>query len=270
MNSQHHFVFVGGLQRSGTTLLFRMLREHPAISGFANNPDPDRWLAMDDEGEFLQSVYPPALCWGGPGRFAFAPEAHMTEESELLTPENKQKLAKEWSQYWDLSKPYLLEKSPPNLIWTRFLQSAFPNSSFVIIVRHPVAVSLATEKWCPESLSWLVEHWLVAHEILAGDRPYLQRVITVNYESLVAAPAATLGAIYEFLGLRPHPTHFEFNGEHNQRYFAEWLRRARNPDISATVEECIAQHEQRVRALGYSLVDLETREGERMQSAAAR
>jgi len=171
----HHFVFLGGLHRSGTTLLFRMLREHPAISGFANNQDANEWLAAEDEGQYLQSVYPQAIYWGGPGKFAFAPEAHLTEQSELLTVENKAKLAIQWFPYWDLSKHFLLEKSPPNLIWTRFLQSAFPNSSFVIIERHPVAVSLATEKWSPTGLVSLVEHWLVAHETFEKDRAHLRR-----------------------------------------------------------------------------------------------
>src|ERR1700691_2539156 len=77
----HHFVFLGGLHRSGTTLLFRMLREHPEISGFENNKVKEEWLAPEDEGQFLQTVYPPAVFFGGPGKFAFAPEAHMTEES---------------------------------------------------------------------------------------------------------------------------------------------------------------------------------------------
>src|SRR5215472_9779809 len=143
----HHFVFCCGLHRSGTTLLFRMLREHPKVSGFANNKDANEWLALEDEGQFLQSVYPPGIVYGGPGRFAFYSEAHLTEESGLLTPENKAKLAGEWFPYWDLSREYLLEKSPPNLVMSRFLQSAFPNSWFVVIERHPVAVALATEKW---------------------------------------------------------------------------------------------------------------------------
>jgi hypothetical protein len=53
---------------------------------------------------------------GGPGKFAFEPEAHLTEESALLTDENKAKLAFEWFSYLDLSKRFLLEKSPPNII----------------------------------------------------------------------------------------------------------------------------------------------------------
>lgn len=255
----HHFVFLGGLHRSGTTLLFRMLREHPAISGFANNQDANEWLAAEDEGQYLQSVYPQAIYWGGPGKFAFSPDAHLTEQSELLTVENKAKLAVQWFPYWDLSKHLLLEKSPPNLVWTRFLQSAFPNSSFVIIERHPVAVSLATEKWSPTGLPSLIEHWLVAHETYQADRSHLRRVMTIKYETLVSEPASTLREIYAFLGVAPHPTTFAASTEHNQRYFAQWSALAKNPETSRVIDQCVERWETRVRAFGYSLADLEVR-----------
>ena len=253
----HHFVFICGLHRSGTTLLFRMLREHPAISGFENNKEATEWLALDDEGQYLQSVYPPGVVYGGPGKFAFAPEAHLTEQSELLTPDNKLRLASEWFPYWDLSKSYLLEKSPPNLVMTRFLQSAFPNSSFVTIERHPVAVSLATEKWSPSGMDSLVAHWLVAHETFETDRSQLQRVMTIKYETLVSKPAATLRNIYEFLGIEMHPTTFQATTEHNQKYFARWRELARDPESAPHIQQCIDHHEERVRAFGYSLRDID-------------
>ena len=253
----HPFAILGGLHRSGTTLLFRMLREHPEISGFANNQDANEWLGAEDEGQYLQSVYPPAIFWGGPGKFAFSPDANLTEESEFLTPESKTKLALEWFPFFDLSKRFLLEKSPPNILWTRLLQAVFENSYFVIIERHPVAVALATEKWSPTGLTSLVEHWLVAHEIFEKDRPHLRRVMTIKYENLIAQPFAAISTVYKFLGLSPHPTTFEATSEHNKKYFARWLTLAQDAQSSASVQECIDRFETRVRAFGYSLQDLE-------------
>jgi len=252
----HHFLFCCGLHRSGTTLLFRMLREHPEMSGFTNNQVATEWLALEDEGQFLQSVYPPGIVYGGPGSFAFSPGAHLTEESDLLTPENKAALARDWLPYWDLTKRFLLEKSPPNILMTRFLQSAFPNTSFVAIVRHPVAVSLATTKWSTRTLDSLIEHWLVAHEILERDMQRLQRGMTVKYETLISAPEETLGKIYAFLEVAPHPTTFEATTEHNQRYFAQWREMAQNPETRASVQEWIGRYEDRARAFGYSFQDL--------------
>ena len=253
----HPFAIAGGLHRSGTTLLFRMLREHPEISGFANNQDANEWLGAEDEGQYLQSVYPPAIFWGGPGKFAFSPDANLTEESEFLTPESKAQLAMEWFPFFDLNKRFLLEKSPPNILWTRFLQAVFPNSWFIIIERHPVAVSLATEKWSPTGVVSLVEHWLVAHETFEKDRPHLKRVTTIKYEKLISAPYETISTIYKFLGLEPHPTTFQATSEHNKKYFAQWNKLAKDPQSSASVQECIDKFEPRVQAFGYSLKDLD-------------
>ncbi len=255
----HDFLFCCGLHRSGTTLLFRMLREHPEMSGFTNNQVATEWLALEDEGQFLQSVYPPGIVYGGPGSFAFSPGAHLTEDSDLLTEDNKAQLAIDWFPYWDLTKRFLLEKSPPNILMTRFLQSAFPNTSFVTIVRHPVAVSLATTKWSTRTLDSLIEHWIVAHEIYEADRPHLKREMTVKYETLIAEPEAKLREIYAFLGVEPHPTTFEATTEHNQKYFAQWREMSTNPETKAAVQEWIARYEPRVRAFGYSLQELDLR-----------
>ena len=47
-----------------------------------------------DEGQFLQDVYPTDAAYGGAGRFGFDPRAHRTETSELLTPENVAKTSR--------------------------------------------------------------------------------------------------------------------------------------------------------------------------------
>src|SRR5207244_716649 len=95
----HQMVFLAGLHRSGTTVLFRCLREHPLISGFRNTGAPE------DEGQHLQTVYPPGKRFGGPGWFGFCRKARLTEASPLVSDDNRRRLFAQWTPYWDLSKP---------------------------------------------------------------------------------------------------------------------------------------------------------------------
>lgn len=250
---EHRFVFIGGLHRSGTSILFKCLREHPAISGF------DGTGAPEEEGQHLQSVYPTALDHGGPGRFGFKAAAHLTEASPLVSEENRARLFAEWGRYWDTSKPFLLEKSPPNLIRTRFLQAMFPRSYFIVLLRHPVAVAYVTRKWSKTPLYWLLKHWLVCHEIFDADRKRLSKTLVLKYEDLVRAPDSSLQEIYGFLGVPAQPTRLGIRSEINSRYFDRWMRlRGRRDLLSRAYSSyLIDSFEERVGNFGYSLVDLE-------------
>jgi hypothetical protein len=197
-------LFVGGLHRSGTTPLARALAAHPEISGLADTG------VREDEGQHLQKVYPKAKVYGGSGRFARDPRAHLTETSPLVTPENARALRAAWDPYWDLSRRYLLEKSPPNLVMGRFLQALYPGAAMIVVIRHPVVVALSNKKWRKvvsadprkfESISGLVEHWVTAHRIFMQDAPRLNPLHVLHYEDLVADPVRELAAIQEFLGL---------------------------------------------------------------------
>ena len=138
---EHTFVFVGGLHRSGTTLLGRCMAEHAQVSGFSGTG------AREDEGQHLQTVYRAGKSHGGPGRFGFDPDAHLTEGSALVSDESRRLLLEQWGPHWDMSRPVLVEKSPPNLIRTRFLQALFPGARMIALVRHPVAVAGATRQF---------------------------------------------------------------------------------------------------------------------------
>jgi len=240
------FIFIGGLHRSGTSPLFRILREHPEISGFHETGVPE------DEGQHLQTIFPPAKTYGGPGRFGFNKKAHLTEKSNLVTVENREALFKEWSRYWDLSKPYLLEKSPPNLIRTRFLQALFPNSRFIVIYRHPIATSLATQKWASSSLELLMEHWLRCHHLFEFDRPHLRLVHVVKYEDLIASTQVELEKIYRFLNLVPCDS-ITLNPAGNDRYFSAWRELATQTAGSSVARRIVSRYAQKLLPYGYDL-----------------
>lgn len=236
----HRFLFVGGVHRSGTSPVFRCLREHPMISGFRDTGAPK------DEGQFLQSVYLPANAYGGVGKFGFHPEARLTESSGLATDENRARLFAEWGKRWNLEKPVLLEKSPPNVIRTRFLQRMFPDSYFVVVMRHPIAVSYSTRDWTSQRLDKLIEHWLACHEEFERDREYLKRLLVLKYEDFVKNPGAALKKVYSFVGLPDHPNRIEVYPNVNEEYMERW----RDED---DVSGIILRHERRVAAFGYSL-----------------
>jgi hypothetical protein len=243
----HRFVFVCGLHRSGTSLLASWLKGHPAVSGFSGTGVPE------DEGQHLQSVYPPASASGGPGRFGFDPAAHLTEDSPLATPANRQRLLDAWVPHWDLSRPVLVEKSPPNLVRTRFLQALFPGAAFVVLMRDPVAVSCATRKWSGTSPASLLEHWLACHETYAADAPHLAHALLLRYEDLVADPAGELGRVWDFLGLEPVAAPADARGGINERYHAEWRTWFRGPFGRWRWRRLRERLEGRVGRFGYAL-----------------
>jgi hypothetical protein len=253
-------VFIGGLHRSGTSLLARHLADHPLISGFANTGVPE------DEGQLLQSVYPAAKRYGGPGRFGFAAEMHLTERSPLITDANRRQLFDQWRRHWNCDRPVLLEKSPPNLLKTRFLQAMFPGARFIMMLRHPVANALATQKWSRTSLDSLIEHWLLCYETLARDLPSLEHVTLLRYEDLVVDADDELERLQRFIGVEPLRSGVQFRQDLNASYFRRWrmlgyVRRRLLPTrllpASLRRESLERRFEVRANRFGYTFGELE-------------
>lgn len=257
-------VFVGGIHRSGTTALAAALAEHPEVSGLRGTG------AIENEGIYIQHVYPQLRSHGGMGRFALRDKAHLTESSPLATPANAQRLVDAWSPFWDLSRPVLVEKSPGNLIMGRFLQALFPGSALVVVVRHPVVVALATAKWDPliitrkgrrrVGMAGQVRHWIRAHEILRDDTPSLTRLHVLRYEDLVEDPERQLSSIQERLGLDGPVPAGSIRRDRSTRYAQEWehmrtgslLQRRQRRHIEQSYGEAIS-------AFGYDVDDLDAR-----------
>jgi hypothetical protein len=191
----------------------------------------------------------------------------MTEDDPRISARNRERLFRDWSPYWDLERPVLLEKSPPNLLKTRFLQALFPSSLFVVVTRHPVAVSFATQKWSRTTLGSLLRHWVVAHEAYAADRPHLEHALEVAYEELIADPDAVAERVFRFLELEPRPVSVDIRADGNDPYFERWRRMGGALVPRAYRALLQARFERRVRPFGYSLRDLRRQPGQPLRAA---
>jgi hypothetical protein len=248
-----HFVFVAGAHRTGTSSVHAALRAHPDISGFKETGKPE------DEGQHLQSLFPTARQFGGPGRFAFDPASFMDETHPLATPENAAKLCSDWRKHGDLNKEHLLEKSPPTIVRTRFFQALFPRTSFVVIRCHPIAVAYATLKWCPASIFFLVEHTLRYYEPFYEDKQRLKNLFVLRYEDFVERPNEMLRRLPAFVGVAEHSSPLDIDPTSNHKYFARcqqdldslWMQRFTMARAYADV------FEHRMSVFGYGLDAIE-------------
>src|SRR5580765_4549751 len=251
------YVFVCGLHRSGTSVLGRNVGKLEDCTPFKDTPFYIGTSLHIDEGEHLQDIYPLDLELGGPGRFGFDPRAHRIENSPLLTLENMARLRASWHRYWDKSKMICVEKTPGNILMTRFLQAVFPNSYFIVIRRHPIAVSMSTQRmWSVKitSLHRLFEHWLRCYELFEQDKSHLRHVYELTYEDYIGDPAKCHQEIAAFIGTRVPESGMEaVRRANDKKYVERWSTLLTESSFKSYYRYIAGKYEPRVAKYGYSL-----------------
>lgn len=237
------WVFLVGCYNSGTTLLSELLGQHPSIS------------ALKTEGHFITDQFVKDYDIGLPRMWVEREDLFRLNEND--EGPDALRVKKEWAMRLDLSKPVLLEKSPPNSAKTRWLQKHFENAHFVGIMRNGYAVAEGiTRKADPKHLidSWPVEmsayQWIRSNEVLMQDAEYLKNFMWVNYEDLAADTVGTLNKVTDFIGLQ------KFEQFEQDRKWSIHEREEKVRDMNAeSISRLTPDQVQRITAVAGDMLD---------------
>lgn len=205
------YLFIGGLHRSGTSLVNRLANALPGAGGITGSAAPE------NEGVYLQGAIPHTAQSGRPMHFATDPAQHMTETHPLNSLETVTRLERDWAPWFAPDLRWRVEKSPVNLTRMRLLQQLFPMAQFIVMLRHPEAVAASVASWVDAAPGALIDHWIAAQAQMLADLPHLHAVLVLRYEDVTAEPERALRRIAAFLDL-PGARLPEGIGDGNQAY----------------------------------------------------
>ena len=164
------------------------------------------------EGQFRQHVYPSVRELGPWWNYTRHPGAYLNEFDSRMTAESRARLFDDWAPFWNLTKPWLLEKSPRHIMATRYLQAMFGSerTAFVVLLRHPLGTmhhlfsDEAAGSLRDDCGGLVIENWLMSHEALLDDLPRLRSAVIVMYEHFMRnSTQAIFTALELAVGLEP-------------------------------------------------------------------
>lgn len=201
-------VFVGGAQRSGTTLLRNMLTAHPA-------------LAIPDENWFVYRVWHDLRARGRPDdvelawrliratpgfqRWRLPPdeiEALLGQAPPRSYPELIRAVFTAYAR--SRGKPRAGDKTTRNALDFLELSQLFHTSRFIHVLRDPreSCMSLAVQSFNRGGIAGAARHWRVhVSSARAASAPLGRRWLEVRYEHLIERPREQLERICRFLEL---------------------------------------------------------------------
>jgi hypothetical protein len=167
-----------------------------------------------------------------------------------------------WETYWDLGKPVLLEKSPPNLIRTRDILANFQPVKFVVMVRNPYAHSEGLMRRNNWKIKRAANFSMMCLRTQLKNARELDNALVLTYESLVQNPAQACQQLASFmpeLSDMDHAASFEvhsIDGTRNRPITDLNTKKiaSLSSDTIAAMNEVFVQHRETIKAWGYDLL----------------
>jgi hypothetical protein len=183
----HYWLFLLGLNNSGTTMLADILTSHPLVR------------SLPDKSSKLTGALPRSTDEGVRRNWTARTDLfRLTEESD---PAPARRARYDWSYFYDRRPGVLLQKSTPHTLRARWLQRHFEPNRFLATVRNPYAVCEGVRRREGISIEDAATHWARGNEFLLADMPHLERCLFFTYEAFCADPAEHIDRIERFLGL---------------------------------------------------------------------
>ncbi len=173
----HSFLFILSPPHCGSTLLTEILLLSKEVSG--NNPVGTK------EGQQLPEL-----------------RKRMFHEKNRWDPSHEMDwhfIKKVWKKHWDVTKPVLLEKSPPNLVRALEIEKHFRPAYFIILVRNPYAHCESMMRRNGVSATEAARVAIDCLEHQQRNCHSLKRVLVLSYEDLTTNPVKTIKQIQAFL-----------------------------------------------------------------------
>lgn len=222
-------VFIGGCERSGTTLLGAMLGGHPAYVCIPEMPFKFDLLRLSPNGSegsvgtanSLRTLSQRSSfrIWELPidlSTFVHEPLS-CGEFIERLVVAYGQKVAKPTPMVW-------IDHTPKNALYAATLFRTFPEAKMIHIVRdgRAVAASVLPLDWGPNEIETAARFWAgrLAYGLMAESR-WPDKVVRVYYEDLVQAPEVTLQKLCTALDLTYDPAMSQAAGFQVPKYTAQ-------------------------------------------------
>lgn len=167
----HKYLFILSPPYSGSTVLWQLLQTSRRVA------------ALPDEGQKL-------------------PELRDEMRRDPWNPAREfpwGRISEVWHGYWDLSKPILLEKSPPHLCRAEHLDAHFSPAWHILLLRDPLATCEGLHR--RNNLDWMeaAERWCQWLKMHVQARQQLPRHIVVYYENLVNDTTTVLNQLGQWV-----------------------------------------------------------------------